>query len=129
MGLSDAGHHPGKSVQKQSGEERRLGPTITIMLQEEVTSRQTLSNPQGALNGRRTWEVPEGGQMPPVTFQGQGVMADAVSTRRRKGGQIRAPWTPLSSQTIWEFQENDSSNLLLSAVSIPNTDPLIRLVA
>lgn len=78
--------------------------------------------------GRLAWEVQESGQMPPVTFQGQGVMADAVSTRRRKGGQTGTPWAFSNSLAIREFQENDSSNLLLSALSTPNTDPLIRLV-
>lgn len=48
MGLSDAGHHPRQSVQKQGEDDQKLGPTITIGLQEE-TSRQTLGNPLGAL--------------------------------------------------------------------------------
>lgn len=85
MGLSDAGHPPRQSVQKQGGEEQKLGPTITIRLQE-ATGRQTLGNPLGALSGNRVWEVREGGQMPHVMFQGQGVMADTVSPRRKKRG-------------------------------------------
>lgn len=106
MGLSDADHHPRQSVQKQGEDDQKLGPTITIGLQK-ATSRQTLGNPLGALSGRRVWVVCEDRQMPPVR---QGVMADAVSPRRRKGGQIGTPWTSLDSLTIREFQENDSSN-------------------
>lgn len=45
--------------------------------------------------------------MPPVR---QDVMADAVSTRRRKGGQTGTPWTSLDRPAIREFQENDSGN-------------------
>lgn len=61
MGLSDAGHHPRQSVQKQGGEERELGPTISTVLQEEAISRQTPGTQLGALNRRRAQEAGLGG--------------------------------------------------------------------
>lgn len=55
-------------------------------------------------------------------------MADAGSARR-KGDQIRTAWASLDSPAIREFQEeNDNINTLLSALSMPNTEPLRGLV-
>lgn len=42
-GLSDAGHHPRKSVQKQGGEEQEQGPTIIT----ELAGWHQAENPQG----------------------------------------------------------------------------------
>lgn len=50
-------------------------------------------------------------------------------TGEGKGARSESPGFPwMAWLAVTEFQENDRSNLLLSALSVPNTDHLMRLV-
>lgn len=47
----------GNPVQKQGGEERELGPTISTVQQKEAIRRQSPGTPLGAVTGRRAQEA------------------------------------------------------------------------
>lgn len=54
MGLSDAGHHPRQSVQKQGAEEQEQGQTRFTMQQEE-----SQANPRNPTRSSEWKESPE----------------------------------------------------------------------
>lgn len=89
----------GNPVQKQGGEERELGPTISTVQQEEAIHRQTPSTPLGAVSGRRAQEAGLRGlrRWANATCDVLWARCDGrcCQSQEKERGQIRTPWASL----------------------------------